>query len=71
MRIDIGIVIGAVEYDAEIEIEVEEGAVQPSATLWLGKEQSNIRLPHKLCLVIQRELEYQAAETAISEEGYD
>ena len=71
MRIDIGIVIGAVEYDAEIELEADKGAVQPSATLWIGKEQSNIRLPHKLCIVIQRELEYQAAETAISEAGDD
>lgn len=67
MRIDIGIVIGATEYDAEIELTIEEGAVQPSATLWIGKEQSNIRLPHKLCCVIERELEYQAAEAAIAE----
>lgn len=66
MRIDIGIVIGASEYDAEIELEVEEGAVQPSATLLIGKEQSNIRLPHKLCRAIEHALAIEEAERLIS-----
>lgn len=71
MKIDIGIVIGSAEYDAEIEVEVEEGAVQPSATLWLGKEQSNIRLPHKLCCAIEHALAIEEAERLISEAGDD
>lgn len=66
MRIDIGIVIGAAEYDAEIEVEVEEGAVQPSATLWLGKEQSNVRLPEKIIRAIEHALAIEEAERLIS-----
>lgn len=66
MKIDIGIVIGSAEYDAEIEVEVEEGAVLHDATLWLGKEQSNIRLPEKIIRAIEHALAIEEAERLIS-----
>lgn len=62
MRIGIGIEIGSGVYDAEIEVEAEDSVVLPSAWLWLGNECSSIKLPYKLCRVIERELESLAAD---------
>ena len=66
MKLDIGIVIGSAEYDAEIEITIEEETVLHDATLWLGKEKSNVRLPEKIVRAIEHALAIEEAERLIS-----